>query len=204
MGPVPPPRASLLHVTLVAAGVVVASLAAAAIPDEGGVIHACYQSDTGRLRVVDAEATCRPHEEPISWNKKGPRPGPGIVARIRASGPVTFPGGDPIDIPLLDDAWSQDGDEFQEIVGRITWDRCENSGMYVDVFLDGVQRLHLTASDPAPRFRGPATPVEFRLNSFEPAERVQHTLRVTTTEFACYQGDPGTIQTVSVDVIGWK
>jgi hypothetical protein len=44
---------------------------------------------------------------------------------------VTFPGGDPIDIPLLGDTWSQGEDEFQEIVGRITWDRCENSGMFL-------------------------------------------------------------------------
>jgi hypothetical protein len=152
---------------------------------------------------VDTPASCRTDEEAISWRQQG-RPGPGIVAHIRESGPVTFPGDAPIDLPLQQSTWTQGEDEFQEIVGRITWNRCENSGMYVDVFLDGVQRLHLISSDPAPRFRGPASPVEFRIMSFEPGAPVQHTLTISVTEFACYVGDPGAVQTVSVDVIGWK
>jgi hypothetical protein len=195
----------MVSAMVVTAGVIAAGLASAAIPDAAGVIHACVHNKTGLVRVVESEASCRPDEAAISWKQEGPSaPGPGIVARIRAAGPVTFPGGDPIDVPLLDDTWSQGEDELQEIVGRITWDRCENSGMFVDVLLDGVQRLHLTANDPAPRFRGPASPIEFRLTQFEPSARVQHTLSIHVSEFACYQGDPGTVQSVTVDVIGWK
>jgi hypothetical protein len=58
--------------------------------------------------------------------------------------------------------------------------------------------------EPAPRPRGPAPPVEFRITSFEPGVQVQHTLAVTVTEFACHQGPPGTIRTLMADSRRWE
>jgi hypothetical protein len=42
------------------------------IPDDQGVIHACYKTATGQLRVVDA-TDCLPAESPLSWNQAGPQ-----------------------------------------------------------------------------------------------------------------------------------
>ena len=57
--------------------VVVAGAAYATIPRAGGVIDACYESRTGVLRLIDAEAgkRCLSRETLISWNEKGD-PGP--------------------------------------------------------------------------------------------------------------------------------
>ncbi|GAA1133443.1 hypothetical protein GCM10009630_34520 [Kribbella jejuensis] len=48
-----------------------AGLAYAAIPDSGGVIHACYGKTGGTLRVSDT-GTCRSTEVSLSWNTAGP------------------------------------------------------------------------------------------------------------------------------------
>jgi hypothetical protein len=183
-----------------------ADVAFSAIPDANGVIHACVHRANGNVRIVEQESSCRPPEEAISWPRQGP-PAPatsGIVARIREAGPVTFPGDAPVAFPLVGNTWSQGPDEHQEIVGRITWNRCLNSGMYVDVFLDGVQRLRVVATQPVPRPRGPAPPVEFRIMSFEPGVAVDHQLEITVTEFACYEGPSGTVNTATIDVLSWK
>ena len=47
----------------------------AAIPSSDGLIHACYQTATGQLRVIDAAAgqTCRDNERTISWSEQGPQ-----------------------------------------------------------------------------------------------------------------------------------
>lgn len=57
---------------LLAGGVAVAS-----IPDGSGVIHGCYTSNNGQLRIIDtAEGdSCRNSETAISWSQTGP-PGP--------------------------------------------------------------------------------------------------------------------------------
>lgn len=46
-------------------------IAYATIPDNTGVIHACYQKNVGNLRVVDADSDCRPSEIVLSWNHAG-------------------------------------------------------------------------------------------------------------------------------------
>jgi hypothetical protein len=51
------------------------AVAGAAIPDEAGVVHACYAKG-GALRVIDASAgSCGSKETPLDWNVQGP-PGP--------------------------------------------------------------------------------------------------------------------------------
>jgi type VI secretion system secreted protein Hcp len=69
-----------IAVLLVSAG-----LAAASIPDAGGVINGCYNSTTGALRVIDTAVTpsCASGEIALNWNQTGPR-GP--------AGPVGPPG----------------------------------------------------------------------------------------------------------------
>jgi hypothetical protein len=57
------------------AAVFFASVAAwSAIPDQSGVIHGCYDIDTGALRVIDTDAgaTCSGLERSLDWNQQGP------------------------------------------------------------------------------------------------------------------------------------
>lgn len=66
-------------------------VAVAAIPDGGGVIHACYANGGGAVRVVDTSgqnASCDPAgETALAWNQTGPT-GPAGPA-----GPAGDPGG---------------------------------------------------------------------------------------------------------------
>ena len=74
---------------LVALGLVVAAVAAAGtayatIPDAGGVIHGCYLTKDGTLRVVDPSAggACTSKETAIAWNQQGQPGPPGVVGRL--------------------------------------------------------------------------------------------------------------------------
>jgi hypothetical protein len=51
------------------------SMAWAAIPDSGGVIHSCVKN--GAIRIIDTDtgASCKPGEQALPWNQTGP-PGP--------------------------------------------------------------------------------------------------------------------------------
>lgn len=56
-------------------------VAYAAIPDADGVIHACYNTTNGALRVVEPDIACKQGEQPLTWNHTGPQgpkgdPGP--------------------------------------------------------------------------------------------------------------------------------
>jgi hypothetical protein len=57
-------------VLLVAGGV-----AYATIPDSNSVIHSCYATKGGGLRVIDTGAgeSCNPKESPLDWNAQGPK-----------------------------------------------------------------------------------------------------------------------------------
>lgn len=79
------------HGRRLAAGVLVlaalggfAAVASAVIPGADGTIHACYLQENGQLRVVDAGATCRPSESPLSWAQQGPPGEPGQSGAGRA------------------------------------------------------------------------------------------------------------------------
>ena len=60
-------------VVLVLAG----GVAWAAIPDASGVIHGCFKSNNGQLRVAESAAACNPSETPIDWNQQGAQGPPG-------------------------------------------------------------------------------------------------------------------------------
>jgi hypothetical protein len=66
----------------IAIGLVLAgtAVAAAAIPDSNGVIHACRDLRSGVLRVIDNEAgqSCTNKEAELTWNQTGPQGPPGL------------------------------------------------------------------------------------------------------------------------------
>lgn len=37
-----------------------------------GIIHACVNSNSGEIRLVDADATCKNNWVPLDWNQRGP------------------------------------------------------------------------------------------------------------------------------------
>jgi hypothetical protein len=76
-------------VVLGAMGLVAAfvGLLQAAIPDGRGVIHACYQSSNGALRVVDDQRDCRNNETFLAWARTGPQGQPGPQGPQGPAGP---------------------------------------------------------------------------------------------------------------------
>ena len=55
----------------------------ATIPNDGGVINACYARSGGSLRVIDASVTnCKSTETALSWNQQGAQ-GPQGVRLVR-------------------------------------------------------------------------------------------------------------------------
>lgn len=89
---------SSLAVAAIAITISLASGAAwATIPDSSGIIHGCYQTANGRLKVIDTDLgqTCSPSESSLSWNQTGPQgpPGPqGPAGAKGATGPQGLAG----------------------------------------------------------------------------------------------------------------
>ena len=67
-------RGIVLTSSLVAA-LAVGGIAWATIPDSAGVLHGCYNTTTGALRVIDPSKgqTCASGEAALSWNQSGIR-----------------------------------------------------------------------------------------------------------------------------------
>jgi hypothetical protein len=66
----------------------------ASVPDEDGVIHACYVKSSGEVRVIDPDLTsCRRGENPIEWSVQGSggEPGSGVAGFTTSYGPTTVP-----------------------------------------------------------------------------------------------------------------
>ncbi len=63
---------------------IAAGTAYATIPDAGGVIHGCYLTKDGTLRVIDPSAggACTSKETAIAWNQQGQPGPPGVVGRL--------------------------------------------------------------------------------------------------------------------------
>jgi hypothetical protein len=82
----------------VAAALVVAGIGYANIPDSGGEIHACYDKQSGQMRIYDSEDNlpkqCGSKETAIDWNRVGVA---GTSGASGASGPQgeTGPSGPP-------------------------------------------------------------------------------------------------------------
>jgi len=75
--------AMLGAVAVAAAG----SIAWASIPDQSGVIHGCYDTSTGALRVIDTDRgdMCSETEQSLDWNQRGPS-APVLGARVTGEG----------------------------------------------------------------------------------------------------------------------
>lgn len=95
-------RALVLHVRrhLVGYLALVVALAAgggvaySSIPDGAGVIHGCYDTASGALRVIDTDAAgvCRGGETALDWNQKGEPGLSGAMGAPGAAGPQGPPG----------------------------------------------------------------------------------------------------------------
>ena len=81
-------RRQRLRFAVIAATVVFGGLAATAlaqIPDSDGVIHACYHTSNGGLRVVNDASECGTSEQELTWFQSG---APGSVGATGPTGPV--------------------------------------------------------------------------------------------------------------------
>jgi hypothetical protein len=77
---------------VVAVAAAVGGVAYAAIPDPSGVIHGCYVSGTGQLRVYDSQSPtakkCASNETPLNWNQQGPQGPAGPAGPAGPTGPT--------------------------------------------------------------------------------------------------------------------
>jgi hypothetical protein len=83
-----------MRIRLIGGAAVLAAIAAgvtyAAVPDSGGVIHACYADGKGDLRVLVEKKTgaaCGKRETPLSWNQVGPKGDKGEKGDAGPAGP---------------------------------------------------------------------------------------------------------------------
>src|SRR5215831_11358126 len=82
--------AGLVAVVAIAA----ATTAFAAIPDAGGVIHACYKKSApgpGTVRVIDTttgQSCDKQSETPLDWNQQGPQGPQGATGPAGPQGPA--------------------------------------------------------------------------------------------------------------------
>jgi hypothetical protein len=87
-------RRLLVATIAVIALFVCGGVAVATIPGAGGVISSCYVKDgyagAGKVRVIDAQAgkTCTSSENPLAWNKQGPRGPQGPAGPTGPAGPA--------------------------------------------------------------------------------------------------------------------
>ena len=63
------------------------AVAYAAIPDTQGVIHGCYNTNNGDLRVVNDPSSCRNGETSLTWNQTGPQGAAGPQGAPSAQSP---------------------------------------------------------------------------------------------------------------------
>lgn len=106
--------------------VAASATAFAAIPDENGVIHGCYSTKNGALRVVNYSVSgpsisCAPGEAGVTWSQQGPQgpqglpgaqgaqglPGPqGVKGDTGATGPKGDPGPAMLPTVYIKRVWS--------------------------------------------------------------------------------------------------
>jgi hypothetical protein len=69
-------RSVVIAIAAAASLALVGGIAYATIPDSAGVIHGCYRTQSGQLRVIDSGG-CSPSEAALNWNQTGPAGPPG-------------------------------------------------------------------------------------------------------------------------------
>jgi Collagen triple helix repeat (20 copies) len=86
-------RGARRRIAIVAAlALVGAGIAYAAIPDSSGVIHGCYSTKNGALRVIDSAAKCGNGEVALNWNQQGRKGATGATGPQGPAGPKGDPG----------------------------------------------------------------------------------------------------------------
>ncbi len=76
-------------------GATATGIVAASIPDSSGVIHACYRTNTGSVRIVeDTVGSCGANETAISWNQTGPQGPSGVGGSVSNLVGADFRGAD--------------------------------------------------------------------------------------------------------------
>ncbi len=78
---------SVLVLTILSV-VLVAGTVAFAHDSHDGLIHGCYDKDSGRLRVVDVERRCASDERSIVWSERGRRGDAGPRGQAGPAGPA--------------------------------------------------------------------------------------------------------------------
>jgi hypothetical protein len=80
-------RARWVLLGAIAVGLAAEGIAYASIPDAGGVIHGCYQKNSGQLRIIDTDTggACLGSETPLGWSQTGPT---GTTGPTGATGPT--------------------------------------------------------------------------------------------------------------------
>lgn len=75
---------------ILAVGFGAAGIAAASIPDSGGVIHGCYSKASGTLKITDSAkvAGCPSGSARLNWNQTGPQGAPGAQGAPGPAGPA--------------------------------------------------------------------------------------------------------------------
>jgi len=84
-------RRQRLRFAVIAATVVFGGLAATAlaqIPDSDGVIHACYHTSNGGLRVVNDASECGTSEQELTWFQSGAPGSVGATGPTGSAGPT--------------------------------------------------------------------------------------------------------------------
>jgi hypothetical protein len=76
---------SVFGLTSLVVVLVAGAVASADIPDDGA-LHACYDKETGRLRVVDNKG-CHDDERKVTWSVKGPQGPRGDDGSVGPAGP---------------------------------------------------------------------------------------------------------------------
>jgi hypothetical protein len=118
-------------------------IAFAAIPDEAGVIHGCYTTKGGVLRVIDSGASCTTKETALDWNQTGPQGPPGSTgsAGVNLCADTTVSGGTD-DTPVT--SWAR---SYSRLVEQFALVFVPSPTTFVCA--GRVSNLHVTASGPA-------------------------------------------------------
>jgi hypothetical protein len=77
---------------IVAIGAMAATVAFGQIPDSNGVIHACYHTTNGGIRVVDDPSECTSGESPLDWYQAGAAGSQGPQGPAGPAGPPGLDG----------------------------------------------------------------------------------------------------------------
>ena len=88
MSLLPGGRAGWAALGVVVGVLAAAGLAYAAIPDQGGVFHACYKTVGGQLRLVQSASDCNPSETATKWSQTGTAGPPGPTGPTGTAGPT--------------------------------------------------------------------------------------------------------------------